>query len=77
MTSDFNSSKVAENYFFTATCQDGYVFFKSTGNGSYRTENRKVGTCKGKNKGSEWIYDDGGKDLGDCQCNLFNIYWEF
>ena len=78
MTSDFSSSNVADNYFFTATCHDGYVFFKSTGNdGSYRTDNTKVGTCKKNRRGSDWSYDDGGTGLGDCQCNLFNIYWGF
>ena len=75
MTSDFSSSNVATDYFFTATCLDGYVFFKSSGkNGPYITEITKVGTCM-RNK--QWRYDDGGNVLGDCQCNLFNIYWEF
>ena len=68
MNWDYSSSRTAVGSVFTATCNTGYAFFRSSG-GSFTTYKTKVGTCTVGSSSFNWKYDDGGSSLDDCDGN--------
>jgi len=70
MTSDISSSRMDEGNIFTATCNTGYAFFRSSG-GSFTTSKTKVGTCTKGSSSYYWKYDGG----STCSVLVLNLKW--
>ena len=78
MTTDFSSSRINVGDQFTATCNTGYAFFRSSGSGGFIESTTKIATCTytfgssgGLSGSSSWTFTDNTNSLGNCIGNTF------
>ena len=70
MTTDFSTSRIVYGSTFTATCNSGYAFFRSSGTWNFIASATKTAQCS-YNGNTYWKYLDGTNALGDCLGNAF------
>ena len=70
MTTDFSTSRIVYGSTFTATCNSGYAFFRSSGTWNFIASATKTAQCS-YNGNTYWKYLDGTDALGDCLGNAF------
>ena len=66
MTSDFTSTLFKSQ--FTATCNTGFAFFRSSGGNTFTASTTKTVTCNYRSSSSTtlWEYDDNTRSLDNC-----------